>query len=293
MRGREAASGAAMALTSSIIRAWRRLPFTPDPKPTVAVVRLAGVIASDARPGRGGISAEGAEKPLAKAFASKPERVVVAINSPGGAPAQSRMVHDRIRALAVKHELPVTTYIEDVGASGGYMIALSGDEILADPFAIVGSIGVISASFGFQDAIQRLGIERRVHTAGENKSQLDPFRPEESDDVGRLEDLLTKSHKLFVAMVEDRRAGKVTTTEDVFDGRFWLAGDALDLGLIDGIGDLRTVLKDRYGDDVRIKAYDEKKSGLIGRLLAGGIAAGAEALLAALERRALWARVGR
>ena len=282
-----------MALTSSLARAWRRLPFTPEPKPTVAVVRMAGVIASDARPGRSGISAEGVEKPLAKAFASKPKRVVVAINSPGGAPAQSRMVHDRIRALAVKHEVPVTTYIEDVGASGGYMIALAGDEILADPFAIVGSIGVISASFGFQDAIGRLGIERRVHTAGENKSQLDPFRPEEPDDVRRLEDLLTKSHKLFVAMVEDRRDGKVTKDEDVFDGRFWLAGDALDLGLIDGLGDLRTVLKDRYGEDVRVKTYGEKKSGLVARLLSGGVAMGADALLDAAERRALWARLGR
>ena len=281
------------SLSSQIVRAWRRLPFTPEPKPTVAVVRLAGVIASDARPGRGGISAEGVEKPLTKAFSSKPERVVVAINSPGGAPAQSRMVHDRIRALAVKHELPVTTYIEDVGASGGYMIALAGDEILADPFAIVGSIGVISASFGFQDAISRLGIERRVHTAGENKSQLDPFRPEQPDDVARLEDLLTKSHKLFVAMVEDRRDGKVTRDEDVFDGRFWIAGDALDLGLIDGLGDLRTVLKDRYGEDVRIKTYGEKKSGLIGRLLSGGVALGADALLDAAERRAAWARFGR
>ena len=282
-----------MSLTSSITRAYRRLPFTPDPKPTVAIVRLAGVIGSDARPGRGGISAESAEKPLAKAFASKPERVVVAINSPGGAPAQSRMVHDRVRALAVKHALPVTTYIEDVGASGGYMIALSGDEILADPFAIVGSIGVISASFGFQDAIHRLGIERRVHTAGENKSQLDPFRPEEPGDVARLEDLLTKSHKLFVAMVEDRRDGKVTQDEDVYDGRFWLAGDALALGLIDGVGDLRTVLKDRYGEDVRIKTYTDKKSGLLSRILSGGLAAAAEALVEAAERRSLWARFGR
>ena len=282
-----------MALTSSLARAWRRLPFTPEPKPTVAVVRLAGVIASDARPGRGGISAEGAEKPLAKAFASKPQRVVVAINSPGGAPAQSRMVHDRIRALAVKHEVPVTAYIEDVGASGGYMIALAGDEILADPFAIVGSIGVISASFGFQDAIHRLGIERRVHTAGENKSQLDPFRPEQPDDVARLEALLTKSHKLFVAMVEDRRGARIRAEEDVFDGRFWIAGDAMELGLIDGLGDLRTVLKDRYGEDVRVKTYGEKRSGLISRLLSGGMAMGADALLDAAERRAAWARVGR
>ena len=281
------------SLSSQIVRAWRRLPFTPEPKPTVAVVRLAGVIASDARPGRGGISAEGVEKPLTKAFSSKPERVVVAINSPGGAPAQSRMVHDRIRALAAKHKMPVTTYIEDVGASGGYMIALSGDEILADPFAIVGSIGVISASFGFQDAITRLGIERRVHTAGENKSQLDPFRPEQPDDVARLEDLLTKSHKLFVAMVEDRRDGKVTTSEDVFDGRFWLAGDALDLGLIDGLGDLRTVMRDRYGEEVRFKTYGEKKSGLVSRLLSSGLAAGVDAVLDAAERRAAWARFGR
>lgn len=271
--------------------AWRRLPFTPDPKPKVHVVRLAGVISSDARPGRG-MSARDAAKPIAKAFAGKPRAVVVAVNSPGGAPAQARMIHDHVRALAVKHELPVLSYIEDVGASGGYMIALSGDEVLADPFAIVGSIGVIAAGFGFQDALAKIGVERRVHTAGTNKSQLDPFKPEEPGDVARLEDLLSKSHTLFGAMVRDRRGDRLKEDEDLFDGRFWLAGDALDLGLIDGIGDLPTILRDRYGRDVRIRTFAQKEGGLLSRLVPGLLAGAADEALSRAEARAVWARFG-
>lgn len=276
---------------SKLSRALRRLPFVPDAKPTVALVRLAGVIAADARPGPG-LSAQDADKPLRKAFAAKPDAVVVAVNSPGGAPAQSRMMHDRIRGLAAQHGVPVIAYAEDVAASGGYMIALAGDEILADPFAIIGSVGVIAAGFGFQDAIGKLGVERRVHTAGENKSQLDPFRPEDPEDVARLEDMLTKTHVLFRAMVEDRRAGKLAE-DGLLDGRYWLAGDAAALGLIDGVGDLRTILKDRYGDDVRIKAYAPKSGGLLSRFLPGGRAdALADAALASIEARGLWSRFG-
>ena len=275
---------------SKLSRAIRRLPFIPDAKPTVALVRLEGVISSGARPGRG-LSAAGVDKPLRKAFASGPKAVVITVNSPGGAPAQSRMIHDRIRGLAVKHEVPVLTYAEDVAASGGYMIALAGDEILADPFGIVGSVGVIAASFGFTEAADKLGVERRVHTAGENKSQLDPFRPEDPEDVARLEDLLTKTHTLFRAMVRDRRGAKLSSDE-LLDGRYWLAGDAAALGLIDGVGDLRTILRARYGDDVRIKAYEVKESGLIGRLLSGRAGLDADAVLGAVEARGLWARFG-
>ena len=277
---------------SKLSRALRRLPFLPDPKPTVALVRLEGVISSGARPGRG-LSAEGVDKALRKAFASEPKAVVIAVNSPGGAPAQSRMIHDRIRGLAAKHEVPVISYAEDVAASGGYMIALAGDEIHADPFGIIGSVGVIAASFGFQDAIGKLGIERRVHTAGDNKSQLDPFRPEDPGDVARLEDLLDKTHVLFRAMVEDRRAGKLAS-DDLLDGRYWLAGDAVAHGLIDGVGDLRTILKGRFGDDVRVKAYETKGGGLVSRLLQGrtGAPLGAEAVLDAVEARGLWGRFG-
>ena len=270
-------------------RLWRRLPFVPDAKPTVALVRLEGVIGSGARPGRG-LSAAGVDKALRKAFASKPAAVVVAVNSPGGAPAQSRMIHDRIRGLAVKHEVPVLTYAEDVAASGGYMIALAGDEILSDPFGIVGSVGVISASFGFVEAARKLGIERRVHAAGENKSQLDPFEPERPGDVARLEDLLTKTHTLFRAMVRDRRPG--LTSDDLLDGRYWLAGDALALGLIDGVGDLRTIVAERYGTDARIRTFDVKDGGLVGRLLSGRAGLDAEAALDALAAKGLWARFG-
>ena len=273
---------------SKLSRAVRRLPFVPDAKPTVALVRLEGVISSGARAGRG-LSAQGCDKALRKAFASAPKAVVIAVNSPGGAPAQSRMIHDRVRGLAVKHEVPVLAYAEDVAASGGYMIALAGDEILADPFAVIGSVGVIAASFGFTEAIGKLGIERRVHAAGENKSQLDPFRPEDPEDVARLEDLLDKTHTLFRAMVEDRRAGKLAS-EDLLDGRYWLAGDAVALGLIDGVGDLRTILRERYGDEVRVKAYEVKEGGLVSRLLSGRL--DAEAVLAGIEARGLWARFG-
>ena len=277
---------------SKFTRALCRLPFVPESKPTVALVRLEGVIASGARPGRG-LSAEGVDKALRKAFASDPEAVVIAVNSPGGAPAQSRMIHDRIRGLAAKHEVPVIAYAEDVAASGGYMIALAGDEIHADPFGIIGSVGVIAASFGFQDAIGKLGIERRVHTAGENKSQLDPFRPEDPEDVARLEELLTKTHVLFRAMVKDRRADKLAS-DDLLDGRYWLAGDAVAHGLIDGVGDLRTILKGRFGDDVRVKPYEAKAGGLVSRLLqsrAGG-PLDAEAVLGAIDARGLWGRFG-
>ncbi|WP_051881342.1 S49 family peptidase [Parvularcula oceani] len=257
-------------IASAIARVWRKLPFTPEPRPLVATVHLAGVIASDARPGRG-MSIRQVEKPLRKAFSlGGVKAVVLTINSPGGAPAQSRMIHDRVRELSAEKGVPAISYIEDIGASGGYMIALAGEEILADPFAIVGSIGVISAGFGFQDAISRLGIERRVHTAGENKSQLDPFRPEQADDVARLEDLLTKSHRLFVAMVEDRRSGRLRPGEEnIFDGRFWISGDAAALGLVDEIGDLRTMLKERFGEKVRIKSFDTESRNLVSRLLSG------------------------
>lgn len=275
---------------SKLSRTIRRLPFVPDAKPTVALVRLEGVISSGARPGRG-LSAAGCDKALRKAFASSPKAVVIAVNSPGGAPAQSRMIHDRIRGLAVKHGTPVLAYAEDVAASGGYMIALAGDEILSDPFAIIGSVGVISASFGFAQAADKLGVERRVYTAGENKSQLDPFKPEQPEDVARLEELLTKTHTLFKAMVRDRRGAKLGSDE-LLDGRYWLAGDAAELGLIDGVGDLRTILRERYGDEVRVKAYEVKESGLVGRLLSGRAGLDADAVLGAIEARGLWSRFG-
>ena len=281
------------SLPARLAAAFRRLPFVPDAAPVVAVVEMEGVITAGARPGRG-LDAASVDKPLRKAFGAKPKLVVVAVNSPGGAPAQSRMIHDRVRGLAARHEVPVMSYIGDVGASGGYMIALSGDEIMADPFAIVGSVGVISAGFGFQDAIGKLGIERRVHTAGENKSQLDPFRAEEPDDVARLEDLLTKSHALFRALVQDRR-GERLASDDLLDGRYWIAGDAAAHGLIDGIGDLRTILKDRYGDEVRLKTYRAKDGGLVSRLLSGRVGAHAtlaEEALAAVEARGMWGRFG-
>ena len=221
---------------------WYKLPFTGEPDPIVARVALEGVIAPEARTRRA-LNLASVEKALMKAF-SVPDikAVVLTINSPGGSPTQSRMIHDRARALSEKEKVPIITYIEDVGASGGYMLALAGDEIFADPFAVVGSIGVITAGFGFPEAIEKLGVERRVYTAGKNKSQLDPFKAEEQGDVTRIQEMLEKIHVLFVQMVKDRRGGRITgEDDDLFNGAYWIAGDAVDHGLIDRTGDQRAL----------------------------------------------------
>ncbi len=276
---------------------WFSLPFTGEAKPTVAVVPMGGVISSDTRPGRG-LNLVAMEKTLERVFTGGPYKaVILAINSPGGSPTQSRMLHDRIRALSKEHKVPVLSYIEDVGASGGYMIALSGDEIFADPYAIVGSIGVISAGFGFPEAIDKLGVERRVYTAGENKSQLDPFRPEDPEQVARLSEILSKLHTLFIEMVKRRRGARLKGEEkDVFSGQFWVAGDAVELGLIDGTGDLRALLQARFGKEVKLKRFDaDRRPGILKLLGASHIPSqivDPDAMIAAMEERAVWARYG-
>ncbi|WOI52101.1 S49 family peptidase [Parvularcula sp. LCG005] len=274
---------------------WHKLPFTGGSKPTVAVVPLTGVLAPEGRSGRS-ISFDSVQKPLTSAFTtSGVQAVVISINSPGGSPAQSRMIHDRIRSLSAEHKVPVITYIEDVGASGGYMLAIAGDDVYADPFAIVGSIGVIAGGFGFTEAMHRLGIQRRVYTAGENKSQLDPFQPEDPADVARLETLLGKSHTLFIDMVQRRRGEKLTPGEEtLFDGKFWIAGDAQALGLIDGTGDLREVLQARFGKDVKIRRIEIEKKSLVSKLLGlKGPLLDPQAMMTAADDHAAWARFGR
>lgn len=275
---------------------WYKLPFTGQPKPSVAVVALGGVIASDRRSGQS-LNLEGVGKALDRAFdMSDAKAVVIAINSPGGSPAQSRMIHDRIRELSEEKKKPVITYIEDVGASGGYMLALSGEEIFADPFAIVGSIGVITASFGLNQAIDKIGVERRVYTAGENKSQLDPFQPENPEDISRLQSLLTKSHQLFIDMVKTRRGGRLKgTDDDLFSGNFWIAEDAMERGLIDATGGMRALLKARFGDDLQLKRVPtEKKPALLKLLGMNSVQiVDPQAAIHAVEDRAHWARVGR
>lgn len=272
---------------------WRR-----DRK-VVPVVRMQGAIGM-AAPLRPGISLASLAGPLDRAFETKRAvAVAILINSPGGSPVQSRLIYQRIRQLAEKHEKPVLVFVEDVAASGGYMIALAGDEIYADPSSIVGSIGVVSAGFGFTEAIKKLGINRRVHTAGERKAILDPFAPERKADVEHLKALQREIHDVFIGMVKERRGDKLTEDDDTFSGLFWTGGHGLARGLVDGIGDLRGVLIEKYGEEVEPKLIAPDR-GFLFRKPVGGIGFGrgleldgiADAAISAIEERALWARFG-
>ena len=276
---------------------WRALPFTGAGGPVVGVIELNGVIGA-AGPGRKGLSLQRMEKAIAAAF--KPgglKAVALAINSPGGSPVQSRLIFFAIRRLAQEKGVPVLAFIEDVGASGGYILALAGDEIYADDSSIVGSIGVIAGGFGFTEAIARLGVERRVHTAGENKSTLDPFKPEDPEDVARLEIILNDLHEQFIDLVKARRPGKLADDPALFSGAFWTAPRAKALGLIDGTAQLGDFLRARYGKDVSIKRCSPESGGLLKKLLSGGDAMAGplidpEAAIEAATHRALWARYG-
>ena len=261
-----------------------RLPFVKS-DPTVAVVRLSGMISAQ---GRSALNDAGIGPVIEKAFAKgKPVAVALEINSPGGSPVQSSLIGARIRRLAVEKEVPVIAFVEDVAASGGYWLAAAADEIYADPSSVVGSIGVISASFGVHELIKEYGVERRVYTAGKSKSMLDPFRPENPEDVARLKALLEDIHTNFKDHVSERRAGKLPEDKDLFTGEFWLAKRAQELGLIDGIGHLLPVLKERFGEKVEIKRYGSRK-GLLSRF-------GMQMLQDAtqsIEERAAYARFG-
>lgn len=272
-----------------------------DPPPLVSVVRLSGVIAEGGglRPG---LSLAAYAGVLARAFhPRKQAAVALAINSPGGSPVQSALLAARIRALAGEKNVPVLAFIEDVGASGGYWLACAADEIHAEDSSIVGSIGVISASFGLSDFITRHGIERRLFTAGERKSLLDPFRPLRDEDVARLRGVQTEIHENFKAMVRARRAGRLNAPEsELFSGEFWTGRRALELGLIDGIGDLRGVLRRRFGERVRLRVVTRERGWLrrmprpltLDETAAAGWGEAGRGLLAAVEERALWARYG-
>jgi serine protease SohB len=271
--------------------------------PTVTVLRLAGVI-GQIGPLRRGLTLRALAGQIERAFQPKHLRAVaLAVNSPGGSPVQSALIFRRIRALARKKDVPVIAFIEDVAASGGYWLACAGDEIYADENSIVGSIGVLSASFGFVEAMKKLGIERRVHTAGEHKAALDPFRPEDPHDVARLEAIQAEVHDSFKSLVRSRRGRKLRQPEDqLFNGDFWTGRKAQELGLVDGIADMRGVLQDRFGEKVRIVPMGERQGWLRRRLgiraggeefappaLGAGFAAG---MLAAIEERFLWSRFG-
>jgi signal peptide peptidase SppA len=270
----------------------------------VPVVRLSGLIGS-VTPLRPGMSLAGVARTLERAFAIKNAKAVaLVINSPGGSPVQSRQIYLRIRQLAAEKKLPVLVFVEDVAASGGYMIACAGDEIFCDPSSILGSIGVVGGSFGFQELIKKVGVERRLYTAGTHKAMLDPFLPENPDDVARVKALQREIHAIFIALVKQSRGAKLKGTDDVlFTGEYWAGETSVSLGLADAIGDLRSTLRARYGDKVLTPVIAPSTgllSGLFGRKSAGagtlgeldGIRGLPDELISALESRAIWARFG-
>lgn len=276
-----------------------RLPVRrfKEPPPVVAVLRLSGVIGGIG-PVRRGLSLASQAHLIERAFKlPRLKAVALTINSPGGSPVQSALIAGRIRALAEEKNIPVVAFAEDVAASGGYWLACAADEIFAHESSIVGSIGVISAGFGFPALLERLGVERRVHTAGERKAMLDPFRSEDPTDVARLETIQTDVHESFQDYVRQRRGERLTGEEaDLFSGEFWTGRRALELGLVDALGDLRQVMRERYGEKVRLRLIDSARPRWRPRLSvevpAPDLAASAAALVGAVEERALWARYG-
>src|ERR1700676_1795111 len=239
----------------------------------VPVVRLSGLIGA-VTPLRPGITLAGVARTLERAFAVKNAKAVaLVINSPGGSPVQSRQIYMRIRQLAAEKQLPVLVFVEDVAASGGYMIACAGDEIFCDPSSILGSIGVVGGSFGFQELIKKIGVERRLYTAGEHKAMLDPFLPENPDDVPRLKKIQREIHAIFIALVKGSRGARLKGADDLlFTGEYWAGETSVSLGLADAIGDLRSTLRARYGDKVLtpvIAPASGMLSGLLGRKSAG------------------------
>lgn len=259
------------------------LPF-PSRRPTVAVLRLTGVIADTGRR----MSDNGLAPVIERAFRrGRPKAVALAINSPGGSAAQSSMIAGRIRRLAEEREIPVFAFVEDLAASGGYWLATAADEIWLDESSIVGSIGVIYASFGLDRFLATHGVERRVHTAGKAKSFLDPFAPEKPADVTRLKALQGPIHESFIAQVKARRGARLADGRDLFTGDVWIGRAAVEVGLADGIGHLVPVMKQRFGEKVRFLSYGRKRP-LLARLGSGLVA---EAL-DAVEDRALRARYG-
>lgn len=270
----------------------------------VPVVRLSGIIGA-VTPLRPGMSLAGVARVLERAFSVRNAKAVaLVINSPGGSPVQSRQIYLRIKQLAAEKKLKVLVFVEDVAASGGYMIACAGDEIFCDPSSILGSIGVVGGSFGFQEAIKRLGIERRLYTAGTHKAMLDPFLPEDPDDVARLKALQREIHQIFIALVKESRGARLKGADDtLFTGEYWAGETSIALGLADGIGDIRSTLRARYGETVLTPVIAQPSgllSGLLGRKSPGAgqlsamesMAGLPDELISAVETRAIWAKFG-
>jgi serine protease SohB len=293
-----------LARTASALREFVPQRFRRD-RPVVPVLRLAGVIGISA-PFRPGLSMGGIARSLDRLFAVRnAAAVALVINSPGGSPAQSHLIFRRIRDLAQENNRKVIAFVEDAAASGGYMIACAADEIIADPNSVVGSIGVVGGSFGFDKLIAKIGVERRLYTSGANKAMLDPFLPEDPGDVERLKNLQREIHEGFIALVKSRRAGKLSGPEEsLFSGEYWTGHRSLSFGLVDAIGDIRSVLRERFGKKVYTPVIQPER-GFLGRRALGvgsdamlgtglrAVSSGlAEDMISALETRALWARYG-
>jgi serine protease SohB len=268
----------------------------------VPVVRLTGIIGFST-PLKPGLTLSSISRALERAFSMRHARAIaLLINSPGGSPVQSHLIFKRIRQLADEKGLPVIAFVEDVGASGGYMIACAADEIICDMSSMVGSIGVVGGSFGFDKLLEKVGIERRLYTSGERKAMLDPFLPEKPEDVKRLKQIQNEIHESFIALVKARRGPRLGGPEKtLFSGEYWTGGKAIELGIADALGDLRSTLRERYGEDV-VTPLVASERGLFGRR-AKGIGLGgigqlwrqpdlAEDIISALEARALWSRYG-
>ena len=260
-------------------------------KKIIPHIKLSGVIGNVGK-FKQGIDFSGQEEIIAKAFAlKKAPCVAITINSPGGSPVQSHLIYSFIRQQAKKNKKKVIVFAEDVAASGGYLIACSGDEIYANSSSIIGSIGVIYSSFGFTELIKKIGVERRVHTAGKNKSTLDPFLDEKKEDIERLKNIQLDLHKDFINVVEKSRGPKLKKSEvELFSGEFWSGRKAKDLGLIDGIGNANEILKDKFGDDVVIKKFQKSKGWLSQKLSSSNNQL--DQLANILDERSIWQRYG-
>ena len=262
----------------------------------IPVVRLQGMIMEASSPLRQTLSLSSCANALEKAFSDKEApAVAISLNSPGGSPVQSRLIYRRIRDLAEEKHKRVLIFVEDVAASGGYMIACAGDEIFADPSSVVGSIGVVSASFGFPELLKKIGVERRVYTAGKNKVSLDPFQPEKKADVDHLKALQLEIHETFINLVKESRGSKLVDDPNLFTGMFWTGRKGKELGLVDELSDLRSLIKQRYGHDAKMRLVSASRS-LLGRktpaISAGLVSSTVDGLIQSAEERALWQRYG-
>ncbi len=273
--------------------------------PQVSVIRLYGAIGMGGRFSQS-ISHAPLEKSIDAAFASKRTKAVaLIINSPGGSPSQSGLIARQIRRLADEKEIPVFAFCEDIAASGGYLLACAADEIFVDEYTVIGSIGVISASFGAVEAIEKIGVKRRVHTAGNSKSLMDPFLEEKPEDAARLDTILQAIHERFIAWVKGSRKDRLDEKVDYFQGDVWVGQNAVDVGIADAVGHAVPILKDRFGEETAIREFSPKKPGLLSKLTGGTNAAltfeaaesagagAATAALEAVEERALWTRYGK